>query len=84
MAKNALGFNICLTGNCRVDADCGPGGFCSPTWDLACGQSNGVVGYYCHTPRDTCVDDIDCVDGTKAGYCAWSVDRWRCSYSVCR
>ncbi len=26
--------NICVSANCRVDADCGPGGFCSPTWIL--------------------------------------------------
>jgi hypothetical protein len=82
-AKDARGFNICLAGNCRVDSDCGAGGYCSPTWDLACGESNGVVGYFCHTMRDACVDDTDCVDGGKVGYCAWSSDRWRCAYAVC-
>ncbi len=50
--------NICVAGgNCAVDSDCGPGGYCSP----------GILGglcahpiYFCHTPKDTCTDDGDC------------------------
>lgn len=66
--------NHCVRGNCRVDADCGPGGWCSPTVTLSsCGQ---VAGYYCHTPKDQCVNDSDCGNGspqacgydTTAGY----------------
>ncbi len=41
--------NACLhTGNCRVDSDCGPGGFCSP---------NLVNAGFCACPTaDMCVD----------------------------
>jgi hypothetical protein len=44
-------------GNCRVDADCGAGGYCSPSRGR-CGVFNG---FYCHTSADTCVDPtLDC------------------------
>jgi hypothetical protein len=50
--------NLCVTGgNCAVDSDCGPGGFCSP------GLLEGLCVhpiYFCHTPKDTCTDDGDC------------------------
>jgi hypothetical protein len=48
--------NRCLSGSdCRVDSDCGPGNFCSPSpaWvDAPC---------HCHTSSDTCMDDSDCM-----------------------
>jgi hypothetical protein len=49
---------LCVAaGNCRVDADCGPGFFCSPSH----GSSPGEVGpFYCHTCKDVCVNDSDC------------------------
>src|SRR5581483_2271997 len=48
--------NVCVPGNCLVDSDCGPSGFCSPSGLIGtCG-----IGYYCHTPNDSCVDDADC------------------------
>jgi len=53
----ASGGNQCLPSNCRVDGDCGAGGYCSPSADGGCGQ---LTGYYCHTPSDTCVNDSDC------------------------
>jgi hypothetical protein len=64
--------NSCLTGNCAVDADCGVGGFCSPVADPCTGI---VSGYWCHTPRDTCVDNTDC-----AGQCTYVATdaRWEC------
>jgi hypothetical protein len=50
--------NLCVTGgNCAVDADCGPVGYCSP------GSLEGLCDhplYFCHTPQDTCTDDRDC------------------------
>jgi len=76
--------NTCVAGNCRVDADCGALGYCSPTvpeggW---CGEG---AGYYCHTSNDLCIDDSDCagVDaGTAAGqaFCEYSTTkgRWEC------
>lgn len=66
---DASGFtahNCATGGNCRSDADCGPSttGYCSPSRDLgACGRGIGAaawVGWFCHTPRDTCTDDADC------------------------
>ena len=70
--------NECVPGNCRVDADCGAGWFCSPTVGLV-GPFYGVAGHYCHTADDTCVDDGDCIDDTY--YCAYSreVGHWACS-----
>jgi hypothetical protein len=70
--------NTCVMGNCRVDADCGAGGFCSPSHGTSgCG---GIVGYYCHTPMDTCLDDDDCQSRGGFQVCAF-VDgdrRWKC------
>jgi hypothetical protein len=69
--------NTCKPGNCRVDSDCGPGGYCSPSHGTTgCG---GLTGYYCHTTADTCVDDTDC-SGSGADVCAWSMSatHWEC------
>jgi hypothetical protein len=64
-------LNFCATqSNCRIDADCGPSGYCSPSLlDLV--QNNGysmcenlATGYFCHTPKDSCTDDSDCNQGT--------------------
>lgn len=87
--RGASGANVCLPGNCQIDADCGPGGYCSPTFG-SCGDYSGVVGYRCHTPQDECVDDEDCA-GQDAGflgqrpYCMFvqEVGRWRCANSGC-
>lgn len=87
--RGAAGANVCLPGNCQVDADCRSGGYCSPTYG-SCGDYSGVVGYRCHTPRDECVDDEDCVGGDagflgQRPYCmfAQEVGHWRCSNSAC-
>ncbi len=89
--------NLCIPSNCRVDSDCGSGGYCSPSWGTSCGALGGVVGYYCHTAgdlcaTDECTNDGDC-KGTDAGggigagdgYCAWDPmsSKWTCEYSVC-
>ena len=87
--RGAGGANVCIPGDCRVDADCGPRGFCSPTLG-DCGTFGGLSGYYCHTATDECVDDADCA-GQDAGalgqtpYCAYSrqVGHWRCSSQGC-
>jgi len=50
--------NECMPGDCRVDSDCGPGGYCSPSQST--GGCGGLAGYYCHTAGDQCVDDSDC------------------------
>jgi Cys-rich repeat protein len=78
------GGNTCVPGNCRVDSDCGAGGYCSPTEDvMSCG---GVGGYYCHTAQDRCVNDSDCADGGFPDVCAYSTSAgyWECAQqSLC-
>jgi hypothetical protein len=51
--------NVCLSAsNCAVDSDCPPPAFCSLS-ELPPGQTPNI-GYFCHTPNDTCIDDADC------------------------
>lgn len=81
------GANACLGGNCQVDADCGAGGWCSPSMG-ECGLYGGVTGYWCHTAEDTCTSDTDCPgtgDFGGPGYCMYSqtLGHWQCSYSQC-
>jgi len=81
--------NACTTaGDCRVDADCGRGGSCSPSLVGTPGTCIGTVcqsscpsvncghGYFCHTPKDSCVDDSDC----PVGACTFDVtgQSWLC------
>lgn len=75
--------NVCRAGDCQVNADCGEGGWCSPTYD-DCGNYSGVTAYYCHTPEDECVNDSDCTEEFD-GYCMFNsaVEHWVCSYSHC-
>ncbi|HVZ74960.1 MAG TPA: hypothetical protein VHJ20_21410 [Polyangia bacterium] len=75
--------NVCQAGNCRTDGDCGAGGFCSPTLG-SCGNYGGVVGNYCHTAHDECVDDSDCAAQVK-GDCRWTPETstWTCQSSQC-
>jgi hypothetical protein len=66
-----------------TDADCG-GRYCSPSMG-ACGQQ-GLAGYYCHTPEDQCIDDVDCQsDGDAESYCAYIAifARWMCAPAIC-
>ncbi len=71
-------------GACRVDADCGPKGACSPSLG-SCGNYGGVQGYYCHTSNDTCTDDSECNNSGMMGYCMFEtmVKKWQCSYAFC-
>jgi hypothetical protein len=63
--------NFCATQSyCRIDADCGPDGYCSPSL-LSLVQNDGysicddgTTGHFCHTPNDLCTDDSDCNQGT--------------------
>jgi len=72
--------NTCVPGNCRVDADCGTDGYCSPAYNThSCG---GVAGYYCHTPKDTCLDDSDCTSSQSGPQvCTYSTaaGHWACA-----
>ena len=79
--------NACLPGNCRTDAGCAGGnGYCSPTFG-DCGNYAGVIAYYCHTPDDTCIDDVDCVGNEMQGegYCMYrpELGHWECGYGQC-
>ena len=72
--------NFCVGGNCRVDADCGQGAFCSPSrvGDI-CGYDTSVSasGYFCHTPQDSCVDDSNCDSSFICAYSSQS-PHWTC------
>jgi len=73
--------NTCLGGDCVIDPDCGAGAYCSPSrgFDRI---NYPVVGYYCHSSSDECVDDADCrVDAGGDARCTYFPDRthWACS-----
>jgi hypothetical protein len=76
--------NTCIKSGCRVDADCGTNGYCSPAYDTSsCGS---LLGYFCHTPEDQCVNDSDCTDGGLAQKCTYSSSAlyWKCmTYGLC-
>jgi hypothetical protein len=70
--------NTCVQGNCRVDSDCGAGGYCSPADNTStCGS---LLGYYCHTSADQCLDDTDCTGGAGEPVCTYvpSAGHWEC------
>jgi hypothetical protein len=70
--------NRCLPANCHVDADCGPGGFCTPS----VGYCGGILGFYCHKPTDPCLDpSVDChCPGLSVPACVYSPQgaNWVC------
>jgi hypothetical protein len=77
------GGSTCVPGNCRVDADCGTGGYCSPSPAMPCNMTGWDycqgLGYYCHTPTDWCMNDSDCGVGAGSG-CVYSASNgdWEC------
>ncbi|HSZ82865.1 MAG TPA: hypothetical protein VLA14_11315 [Polyangia bacterium] len=83
VAPTTTSSNTCLAGDCRVDADCGAGGYCSPSLG-SCGNYSGVTGYYCHTATDACVDDADCA-AQGAGDCRYNPTKkaWDCETTQC-
>jgi hypothetical protein len=68
--------NLCVASDCRVDADCGANGACSPLIDQSGCGGNGIAGFYCRTPNDTCADDSDCATGV-CGY-DFTAKHWAC------
>jgi hypothetical protein len=49
--------NVCALGSgCRIDSDCGPCGYCSPSGNPFFRR----IESFCHTAGDTCTDDSDC------------------------
>jgi hypothetical protein len=79
-------WNTCAAGgNCVVDSDCGPGGFCSPSPSPLLNGCEDPGPYYCHTASDTCTDNTDCaVDGGRA-FCAYDpkTQHWACNPELC-
>ena len=70
--------NTCVPATCRMDSDCGPQGYCSPSY--TCGT---VQGYYCHGPADTCADAAkDCCGSQE---CFWSAPEgaFVCAVELC-
>jgi hypothetical protein len=70
--------NTCVQGNCRVDSDCGTNGYCSPADNtMSCGS---LLGYYCHTSADQCIDDSDCSSMSGFQVCTYvaTSSRWEC------
>lgn len=74
------GGNQCVSGDCRVDADCNDAFTCSPTFG-SCGHYLGFVAYRCHRAADACTTDADCDEG----YCAFDevLGHWACSTTEC-
>ena len=64
--------NGCSIGNCRVDADCGSGMYCSPS------TTNCITSYQCHTPLDECADFTDCAAATPNCAFQAAIGHWRC------
>ncbi|MFI5300410.1 MAG: hypothetical protein ACHREM_20165 [Polyangiales bacterium] len=80
------GPNTCTLGTCRIDADCGSGGYCSPS-PTPCTSGYGVAGYFCKTAGDSCQTNTDCVVGLHASesLCAFdaTVGMWTCVQNGC-
>lgn len=69
---------------CLSTALCGDSGACyagGQQFPCACGDACGH-GYFCHTPRDVCVNDSDC----PAGGCNYDPgnQRWECAFCLPR
>jgi hypothetical protein len=72
--------NTCVGGSqCRIDSDCGPGRYCSPS--AGYGSFNCGYAYFCHTAADTCVNDTDC----DSGRCQYdsTAGHWHCGGPLC-
>jgi len=72
--------DICLAGNCRVEADCQSGELCSPNRAPCSSPPNGIVGYFCHTAADECRSDSDCDPSKFESTCVFdtTAGHWTC------
>lgn len=96
-SASSTGTNSCVSGgNCRIDAECGSDGFCSPSLvgDNPCHCYNAAScgpdgcadscghGYFCHTAQDSCLDDSDCSGAIGCNYDQLD-KRWTCNVLAC-
>jgi hypothetical protein len=77
--------HVCVSGTCRVDADCPAPHACafSPGADVMTRYGRVLDhdrGFFCRTPSDTCASDDDCL----AKRCAFVSERhqWECRNAV--
>jgi hypothetical protein len=78
---NGIHGNVCVTSQCRVDADCGPAEVCSPSFGEGCGGPSGV---FCHSSADTCGTDADCCGSTPGCRYQSTLGHWACqSVALC-
>ncbi|HET6151064.1 MAG TPA: hypothetical protein VFH68_26245 [Polyangia bacterium] len=77
---NVAHTNVCVTAQCRLDSDCGPGGVCSPSFTGHCGS---LTGYYCHSAADECLGQSDCCDRARPS-CQYSPElgHWACQATI--
>jgi hypothetical protein len=84
-------LNLCArAGNCRIDSDCGPEGWCSPHYEEDCFGDVFWVGWFCRTSNDECCNDVDCdeIDCPSSGCdpgrgkCDYvpNLGSWRCNH----
>jgi hypothetical protein len=77
---NGIHTNECVSAACRLDSDCGPNQFCSPS-RVYCG---GLTGFYCRGARDTCFDPAtDCACGGNACVYTPIVGHFVCGTNLC-
>lgn len=78
---NGVHGNVCVPAQCRVDADCGSSGVCSPSYGEYCG---GPTGTFCHSAADTCNTSADCCGDTPGCLYQQTIGHWACqSVTVC-
>jgi hypothetical protein len=69
---------------CKIDNECGSGGFCSPSYD----PSTGKFTFHCHVPADECTNNEDCIcpNDNNTDLCRFddSKSHWACYLKDCR
>ncbi len=69
---------------CKIDNDCGSGGFCSPSYD----PTTGKFTFQCHLPQDECTNDDDCLcpNDNTTDLCFFDPAKghWGCYLKDCR
>ncbi|HEY2728801.1 MAG TPA: hypothetical protein VGK52_02600, partial [Polyangia bacterium] len=68
--------NRCVPSSCRIDADCGAGGLCSPGY----GYCQSSTGYHCRSAADSCCSSADCAGMGTASTCEYAptTGHWQC------